>query len=90
MSSGMPSSHVLFRWISPVDRTTVQIGPNGRVPATHSCGAPDDVPDIGLAPEHQYVEVVGLHLSQRALAPADSQCPLVGQDLSVHSEPYGA
>ena len=41
MSSGMPSSHVLFRWISPVDRTTVQIGPNGLVPATQSCGAPE-------------------------------------------------
>src|SRR4029077_13956957 len=36
-----PSSQVLFKWISPVARITVQISPNGRVPATHSCGAPE-------------------------------------------------
>ena len=35
----MPSSHVLLRWISPVDLTTSQIGPNGRVPATHTATA---------------------------------------------------
>ena len=85
----MPSSHVLFRWISPVDRMTSQIGPNGLVPATHNCGAPGNVPDIGLAPEHEHVEVVRFHLSQRALTPAEPQCPLVGQDLCAHSEPYG-
>src|SRR6478609_10043266 len=40
MSSGIPSSQVLFKWMSPVDLTTMQMGPNGRVPATHSWGAP--------------------------------------------------
>ena len=47
------------------------------------------IPDIGLAPEHEHIEVVRFHLSQRALTPAESQCPLVGQDLCVHTEPYG-
>src|SRR5882757_2361525 len=50
MSSGMPSSHVLFRWISPVDRTTVQIGPNGLVPATQSCGAPEKYRTLAWRP----------------------------------------
>src|SRR5882757_3783997 len=50
MSSGMPSSHVLFRWISPVDRTTVQIGPNGRVPATQSWGAPEKYRTLACRP----------------------------------------
>src|SRR5258705_217067 len=46
----MPSSHVLFRWISPVDRTTVQIGPNGLVPATQSCGAPEKYRTLAWRP----------------------------------------
>ena len=50
---------------------------------------PGEIAHVGLPPEHQHVEVVGLHLSQRPLAPTDSQCPLVGQDLSFH-RPYGA
>src|SRR6201996_8831923 len=40
MSSGTPSSQVLSKWIAPVSRTSTQDGPNGRVPATQSCGAP--------------------------------------------------
>jgi hypothetical protein len=42
-----------------------------------------------LPPEHEYVEAVGLHLSQRSFTPTASQCPFVGQDLCFHFQPYG-
>ena len=54
-------------------------------------GRPGDVADVGLAAEHQDVEIVGLHLGQRALASPGAQCAVVGQDLSAHWPcPYGA
>jgi hypothetical protein len=43
-----------------------------------------DVTDVGLSAEHQDVEVVGVHLSQRALAPAGAQGEAVGDDLFCH------
>ena len=67
----------------PDDST--QIGANGRVPATHSCGAPVTYRTLAWRPEHQHVEVVGLHLRQRALAPPGAQRQVVGQDLSAHA-----
>src|SRR3984957_4142926 len=50
MSSGTPSSHVLSRWMAPVSRMTTQVGPNGRVPATHNCGAPDTYRTLAWRP----------------------------------------
>ncbi|PQM49124.1 hypothetical protein C1Y40_00670 [Mycobacterium talmoniae] len=41
MSSGTPSSQVDSKWTAPVSRIRMQVGPNGRVPATHSCGVPE-------------------------------------------------
>ena len=58
MSSGTPSSQVLSRWMAPVSRTSTHVGPNGRVPATHNCGVPDHIAHVGLATQHQHVEVV--------------------------------
>ena len=50
-----------------------------------------DVPDVGLASEHQDVEVVGLHLRERPLTPPGAQSQVVRQDLLGHQCcPYGA
>ena len=40
MSSGIPSSQVLSRWMDPVERTSMQAGPNDDVPAVQRVGVP--------------------------------------------------
>ncbi len=83
----MPSSQVLLRWISPVARITTQIGaerPGAGHPQLRRTG---HVADVGLPAEDQDVEVVGLHLGQRPLAPPGAQSAVVGQDLSRHRPP---
>ena len=40
MSSGIPSSQVLSRWMDPVERTSMQAGPNVDVPAVQRVRVP--------------------------------------------------
>ena len=40
MSSGIPSSQVLIRWMDPVERTSMQAGPKFDVPAVQRVRVP--------------------------------------------------
>ena len=52
---------------------------------------PGDVPDVGLAPEDEDVDVVVGHLGKHPLATAAAQSFRVGQDFERHqARPYGA
>ena len=82
MSSGIPSSQVLSRWMDPV-----RSAPHRRARTTcrpsRGCGCRSRSARW-RAVQHENVEVMGFHLGQRALPPPDAECAVVRPDLSRH------